>query len=187
MSNRRIVVFNTGSSSLKFAVYPLAEEAAPLLSGEVEGIGGSAHLKIGNDSQPVTAADPHAAMEVLTELPNGPLAGDIAAFGHRIVHGGPDLDRSVLIDDATLARIEAVSPLAPLHNPPALDVLMGLRRRFPGVPQVACFDTAFHRGHPAVADRFAIPDALYREGVRRYGFHGGAEFRRSSFRRMKSG
>ena len=96
-------------------------------------------------------------MEVLTELPDGPLAGDIAAFGHRIVHGGPDLDRSVLIDDATLARIEAVSPLVLLHNPPALDVLMGLRRRFPGVPQVACFDTAFHRGHPAVADRFAIP------------------------------
>jgi acetate kinase len=65
-----------------------------------------------------------------------------------------------------------VSPLAPLHNPPALDVLKGLQRRFPGVPHVACFDTAFHRGHPAVADRFAIPDGLYREGVRRYGFHG---------------
>ena len=143
-----------------------------MLSGEVEGIGGSAQLKIGGNSEPVTAADPHAAMEALAALPDGPLAGDIAAFGHRIVHGGPDLDRSVLIDDATLARIEAVSPLAPLHNPPALDVLKGLRRRFPGVPQVACFDTAFHRGHPAVADRFAIPDALYQEGVRRYGFHG---------------
>ena len=72
----------------------------------------------------------------------------------------------------TSRAIEAVSPLAPLHNPPALDVLKGLRKRFPGVPQVACFDTAFHRGHPAVADRFAIPDALYQEGVRRYGFHG---------------
>jgi acetate kinase len=171
-SNRRIVVFNTGSSSLKFAVYPLAEESAPLLSGEVEGIGGSARLTIGGDSKPVTAADPHAAMEALTALPDGPLAGDIAAFGHRIVHGGPDLDHSVLVDDAMLARIEAVSPLAPLHNPPALDVLKGLRRRFPGVPQAACFDTAFHRGHPAVADRFAIPDALYQQGVRRYGFHG---------------
>ena len=76
------------------------------------------------------------------------------------------------VDDATLARIEAVSPLAPLHNPPALDVLTGLRRRFPEVPQVACFDTAFHHGHPAVADRFAIPDELYQQGVRRYGFHG---------------
>ncbi len=171
-TNRRIVVFNTGSSSLKFAVYPLAEEAAPLLSGEVEGIGGSARLTIGGESRPVSAADPHAAMEALTALPDGPLAGDIAAFGHRIVHGGPDLDRSVLVDDVMLGRIEAVSPLAPLHNPPALDVLKGLRRRFPGTPQVACFDTAFHRGHPAVADRFAIPDALYQQGVRRYGFHG---------------
>jgi acetate kinase len=121
---------------------------------------------------PVAAADPHEAMKALEALPNGPVAGEIAAFGHRIVHGGPDLDHSVLVDEPTLARLEALSPLAPLHNPPALDVLKGLRARFPGVPHVACFDTAFHRGHPAVADRFAIPDALYHEGVRRYGFHG---------------
>jgi len=144
----------------------------------VEGIGNDAHLKVfGTDGQvthqgAVRAADPHAAMHVLADLQDGPLTGDVAAFGHRIVHGGPDLDHSVLVDDASLARIEAVSPLAPLHNPPALDVLKGLQRRFPGVPNVACFDTAFHRSHPAVADRFAIPDALYQEGVRRYGFHG---------------
>ncbi|HEY4041400.1 MAG TPA: acetate/propionate family kinase, partial [Rhodopila sp.] len=169
---RRIVVLNTGSSSLKFAVYTLTREAPALLSGEVEGIGGSARLTMAGKSIPVTAADPHAAMEALAALPDGPLTGTIAAFGHRIVHGGPDLNHAVMVDDAMLAQIEAVSPLAPLHNPPALDVLKGLRRRFPGVPQVACFDTAFHRGHPAVADRFAIPDALYRQGVRRYGFHG---------------
>jgi acetate kinase len=176
-TDRRVVVMNTGSSSLKFAVYPLAPEAPPLLSGVVDGIGGSAHMKITAGATTthegrVTAADPHAAMEGLAALPDGPLSGDIAAFGHRIVHGGPDLDRSILVDDETLEKIEAVSPLAPLHNPPALDVLKGLRKRFPGVPHVACFDTAFHRGHPAVADRFAIPDALYQQGVRRYGFHG---------------
>lgn len=174
-ADRRIVVLNTGSSSLKFAAYPLTPEAPSLLSGQVSGIGGQAHLKINGETShdgAITAADPHAAMQVLADLPDGPLSGDIAAFGHRIVHGGPDLDRSVLVDDAVLGRIEAISPLAPLHNPPALDVLKGLRKRFPGVPHVACFDTAFHRGHPAVADRFAIPDALYQEGVRRYGFHG---------------
>jgi acetate kinase len=96
----------------------------------------------------------------------------LAGFGHRVVHGGPDLDAPVLVDAATLARIEALEPLAPLHNPPAVAVLKALAERFPKLPQVACFDTAFHRGHPAVADRFAIPDELYQEGVRRYGFHG---------------
>jgi acetate kinase len=173
-TDRRIVVLNTGSSSLKFAVYTLEPEAPALLSGEVEGIGGSAHVTIAGRGDPVavSASDPHEAMEALAALADGPLSGDIVAFGHRIVHGGPDLEHSVLVDDATLAQIEAVSPLAPLHNPPALDVLKGLRKRFPGVPHVACFDTAFHRGHPAVADRFAIPDALYQQGVRRYGFHG---------------
>ena len=177
-ADRRIVVFNTGSSSLKFAVYPLTQEAPPLLSGAVDGIGTQAHMKIiGRDGRTthessVTAADPHAAMHALADLPDGPLSGTIAGFGHRIVHGGPDLDHAVLIDDATLAQIEAISPLAPLHNPPALDVLKGLQQRFPGIPHVVCFDTAFHRGHPAVADRFAIPDDLYQQGVRRYGFHG---------------
>jgi acetate kinase len=177
-ADRRIVVLNTGSSSLKFAVYPNQPEAPPLHSGEVDGIGKSAQLKINGPNGKTThesslsAADPHAAMQALADLPDGPLAGDIAAFGHRIVHGGPDLDHSIVIDDTSLAQLDALSPLAPLHNPPALDVLKGLRKRFPGVPHVACFDTAFHRGHPAVADRFAIPDELYQQGVRRYGFHG---------------
>lgn len=177
-TNRRIVVMNAGSSSLKFAVYPCTPEGRPLLSGAVEGVGGAAKLKIaGADGQTVheagvVAEDLHGAMLAVADAPSGPLSGDVAGFGHRIVHGGPDLTRAVLVDDACLAKIEMVSPLAPLHNPPALDVLKGLRARYPGVPHVACFDTAFHRGHPAVADHFAIPDALYQEGVRRYGFHG---------------
>lgn len=150
----------------------MTPEAPPLLYGEIEGIGNSAQLSMSGETRTITAGTPHEAMEALASLPDGPVTGDIAAFGHRIVHGGPDLKHSVLVDDASLAAIEAVSPLAPLHNPPALDVLKGLRKRFPGVPHVACFDTAFHRGHPAVADRFAIPDSLYHEGVRRYGFHG---------------
>ncbi len=181
-ADRRIVILNTGSSSLKFAVYPDQPEAPPILSGAVEGIGGQASLKIkraaggeqggqgGNTA--MTAATPSAALDALSAIADGPFSGELSGFGHRIVHGGPELDRAIRVDDATLRRIEAVSPLAPLHNPPALAVLKALLGRFPGVPHVACFDTAFHRGHPAVADRFAIPDALYQQGVRRYGFHG---------------
>ena len=76
-----------------------------------------------------------------------------------MVHGGPDFAAPVLIDDAVLAKLEALIPLAPLHQPNNLAPIAEARRRYPGTPQVACFDTAFHRGHPEVADRFAIPDA----------------------------
>jgi acetate kinase len=121
----------------------------------------------------VNTKDHAAALAALAELTDGPLAErGLVGFGHRVVHGGPDLDAPVVVDAPTLARIEALEPLAPLHNPPAVAVLKALAARFPNLPHVACFDTAFHRGHPAVADRFAIPDELYRDGVRRYGFHG---------------
>src|SRR5580704_13134261 len=106
-------------------------------------------------------------------MPEGPFdKRALVGFGRSVVHGGPDLAAPVLVDAATLGRIEALEPLAPLHNPPAVAVLKALAARFPKLPHVACFDTAFHRSHPAVADRFAIPDELYWEGVRRYGFHG---------------
>ena len=127
-----ICVLNAGSSTLKYAVYA-TEPALRRVAGATIA-GGS--------------------------LDEVPVPKDVAAFGHRVVHGGPDLAEPVVIDPATMARIEAVSPLAPLHNPPALAVIRTLGERFPGVKQVACFDTAFHRGHPAVADRFAIPVRL---------------------------
>ena len=117
---------------------------------------------------PLAARDHAEALAALGALPDSPLmAPGLAGFGHRVVHGGPALTAPVLVDAAALARIETVSPLAPLHNPPAIAVLKTLAARFPDLPQVACFDTAFHRGHPAVADRFAIPDTFYQEGVRR--------------------
>jgi acetate kinase len=178
MTQHRIFVLNAGSSSLKFAVYD-ANGFRRVQRGAVEGIGGSARLRVtdgaGRTTHDVTesAPDHDAALAILAGLPDTPLAeAGIAALGHRVVHGGPELARPVLVDAATLARIEAVSPLAPLHNPPAVAVLKAVAARFPSLPQIACFDTSFHRHHPAVADRFAIPDALYQEGVRRYGFHG---------------
>ena len=89
-----------------------------------------------------------------------------------MVHGGPDYSEPVVIDDAVLERLETFSPLAPLHQPNNLAPIRAVRARQPQLLQVACFDTAFHRGHPEVADRYALPEQLYAEGVRRYGFHG---------------
>jgi acetate kinase len=179
--DRRLCVLNAGSSSLKFGVYAIDGGLRQRQAGEVEGIGGSGEgrLRVTTaDGKPVheaalDAPDHATALDALAAVPDGPLAREgLVGFGHRVVHGGPDMTAPVVVDAATLARIEGLNPLAPLHNPPAVAVLRALGERFSGVMQVACFDTAFHRGHPAVADRFAIPDALYREGVRRYGFHG---------------
>ena len=94
------------------------------------------------------------------------------AVGHRVVHGGPDYDRPVLIDHGVVARLERFIALAPLHQPHNLAPIRSLLTNFPTLPQVACFDTAFHRTHDAVADYYAIPHQLHAEGVRRYGFHG---------------
>jgi acetate kinase len=94
------------------------------------------------------------------------------AVGHRVVHGGPDYDRPVLIDHGVVGRLERFVSLAPLHQPHNLAPIRSLLANFPALPQVACFDTAFHRTHDAVADHYAIPHQLHAEGVRRYGFHG---------------
>ena len=94
------------------------------------------------------------------------------AVGHRVVHGGPEYDGPVLIDHGVIARLERLSALAPLHQPHNLAPIRSILANFPSLPQVACFDTAFHRDHDDVADCYAIPRQLHEEGVRRYGFHG---------------
>lgn len=180
MQDRRLCVLNAGSSSLKFAVFGADDDALPRLqSGEIERIGSEGRMQITSSDgkvlhdRMVTTKDHAGALGLLAELPDGPLdRAGLIGFGHRVVHGGPDMAAPVLVDAGALSKIEALEPLAPLHNPPAVAVLKALSELFPGLPHVACFDTGFHRGHPPVADRFAIPDALYREGVRRYGFHG---------------
>jgi acetate kinase len=94
------------------------------------------------------------------------------AIGHRVVHGGPNYAEPTIVNPAVLNQLERLTPLAPLHQPHNLGLIRLIAARQPHLLQVACFDTAFHRGHADVADRYAIPEALYSEGVRRYGFHG---------------
>ena len=113
-----------------------------------------------------------AALDRIDAWLLGRLGSAPRAIGHRVVHGGPDFDAPILVDEAVLERLERLVPLAPLHQPNNLAPIRDIRARRPEMPQVACFDTAFHRGHPEVADRFAIADSWYQEGVRRYGFHG---------------
>jgi acetate kinase len=121
---------------------------------------------------PADVPDLPAAIAATRDFLSGLEGFDLVAIGHRVVHGGPDFDHAVLIDEEILERLATFQALAPLHQPNNLAPIrlaMGIN---PEVPQVACFDTAFHRGHPAVAETYAIPRALHEEGIRRYGFHG---------------
>ena len=178
-----ILVANAGSSSVKFQVFGI-EEGQPLkrqIKGIAEGIGThpKLHAKAAdgevlvdrvyrNEAMPdVPAALLTAGAWLRDELNIHPVA-----VGHRVVHGGPDFDQPVLVTEDVLHRLEKYIPLAPLHQPHNLAPIRTVMADLPGLPQVACFDTAFHRKHSAVADHYAIPEQFYAEGVRRYGFHG---------------
>ena len=178
-----ILVVNAGSSSVKFQIFGLSERGDPrrLIKGQIDGIGTQPRLRAaGQDGSQLVdkayaaseIADVAAAMTVAGEWLRQTQAIDLIAVGHRVVHGGPDYDHPILVDANVLARLERLSPLAPLHQPNNLAAIQALHVRRPELPQVACFDTAFHRTHKPVADRYAIPERYYREGVRRYGFHG---------------
>ncbi len=179
-----ILVLNAGSSSLKFSVYKVeaGDDMTLDSKGQVEGIGtrprflakSAAGEQLAEETYGTDAVAGHPeALERLAAWVIDRLGDtELVAVGHRVVHGGPDYAQPVLIDDAVLQGLEAFVPLAPLHQPHNLAAIRAVRAHRPELPQVACFDTAFHRGHPEVADRFALPDSLYQEGVRRYGFHG---------------
>lgn len=180
-----ILVVNAGSSSIKFQLFDIVGDAGGLdlsLKGQVEGIGSHPGL-VARDKQgrivaheTFSASDLPDARAALGHLGSWLRARHAGAFpvavGHRVVHGGPDFHTHVAVDDDVLAKLEVLVPLAPLHQPNNLLPIRAIRAMQPDVLQVACFDTAFHRGHPEVADRYAIPEQFYREGVRRYGFHG---------------
>jgi acetate kinase len=178
-----ILVLNAGSSSIKFSVYALRDELVSLDSkGQVEGIGGQprfvAHDANGSslrdDSFEIAGRDGHLqAMRKLGAWLRERLADDrLVAAGHRVVHGGVDYTAPVRIEPEVLAKLEALCPLAPLHQPHNLAAVRAVAAVDPDLPQVACFDTAFHRGHPTLADWYALPRRFYEKGIRRYGFHG---------------
>jgi acetate kinase len=178
-----ILVVNAGSSSVKFEVFA-ADRSAKLtrkIKGQMDGIGTRPRLRasgadgaslIDREYDVATIPDGSAAMQAAGAWLQEEQRIPPSAVGHRVLHGGPEYNSPVLINAEVLARLERYVPLAPLHQPHNLAPIRAILARFPELPQVACFDTAFHRGHAAVADHFAIPQQLYAEGVRRYGFHG---------------
>jgi acetate kinase len=179
-----ILVVNAGSSSLKFEVFDVGapDSLKRRLKGKVDGIGtrprffaqdagGTAAIDESYDPKKVKTL-PEALGIARTRLRDYFGGAVPSAVGHRVVHGGPTFTAPVLVDEATLAELKRFIPLAPLHQPNNLAPIQELLARSPEIPQIACFDTAFHRGHPELADRYAIPEELYAEGVRRYGFHG---------------
>ena len=178
-----ILVVNAGSSSVKFQVFAVDGDGGlqRQLKGQMDGIGSRPRLRatgakgdaLADRAYPIEAvADVSAALMVAGSWLRDELRITPMAVGHRVVHGGPDYDRPIPVDHGLVARLERYIALAPLHQPHNLAPIKSLLANFPTLPQVACFDTAFHRGHDGVADQYAIPYQLYEEGVRRYGFHG---------------
>lgn len=178
-----ILVVNAGSSSVKFQAFGIDGSAGltRLIKGQMDGIGSRPRLKA-EDGDKVPLVDREYGSDRVASVPDAiQEAGkwlrelhkfDLCAVGHRVVHGGPEYSQPMLIDGDVLVRLERYASLAPLHQPNNLAPIRALLESRPELPQVACFDTAFHRSHSAVADRYAIPDRFYDEGVRRYGFHG---------------
>lgn len=179
-----ILAVNAGSSTLKFAIYPLTDGQVEtsVLTGCIQGLepGGAPVLDWtfqGNKKNlqlPATTDDPfdqalRSLSELLTRKPSIP---DIQVIAHRVVHGGRDFSASVLVTEAVLTRLDRLNSLAPLHQPHNLQGIRAFQKAFATTPQVACFDTAFHATMPEVDYSFALPSSLTAQGVRRYGFHG---------------
>jgi acetate kinase len=181
--NEAIGVLNAGSSSIKFSLFEDETDGLSMrLRGQIESIGVAPRLTVRDAAgrrllerqwSATDGLDHASSLEFVTEylqgeLRNSPLAG----IGHRVVHGGLRYADPVLVDANVLAELESLQPLAPLHQPHNLAAIRLLLSRRPDLPQVACFDTAFHRGNPEIAQMFGLPFELHQRGIRRHGFHG---------------
>ncbi|MDB5570243.1 MAG: acetate kinase [Hyphomicrobiales bacterium] len=177
-----LVVLNSGSSSLKFQVLEAGREPACLFKGLFEGFPVNARLTIKDPTGAVVEearwgggvkfGHENALMHLVSWLRAHQEGRVLRAIGHRVVHGGEAYGGPVLVDDDVLRELDKLSPLAPLHQPHNLEPIRIVRRRLPDMPQVACFDTAFHRTQPEIATMFALPRDIRERGVRRFGFHG---------------
>lgn len=177
-----LLVANAGSSSIKFKLYNITDDGLTVnMSGMLDGVGSQPRL-LTKDAQGKVLLDHHYPVDEVTTPSQAEavfanwianhLETNIAIVGHRVVHGGLHYSGPALMDDQVLLALEGLVPLAPLHQPSNLGLIRLLQKLRPTLPQVACFDTAFHHGHDPLCDRFALPRALYDEGIRRYGFHG---------------
>jgi len=181
--NEAILVLNAGSSSIKFSLFVLrSEHLEPSVRGQIEGLftaprfiakdGGGKTVSEKSWGEGVTLGH-EGALDHLTQFLRGELEGLAPiGVGHRVVHGGLEYTRPARVDARVLGALEKFVPLAPLHQPHNLTPIRVLLARTPDLPQVACFDTSFHRTNPPISQRFAIPAALHDAGVQRYGFHG---------------
>jgi len=179
---RHVVTLNAGSSTIKFALFELDRgEPLALATGLVEMERNQRRMKVHKaNGKPIHEDGWSDGASFHAEALRRVLAWRLAAFpnanvvgaGHRVVHGGVHYNAPVLVTDDVLRHLETLVPLAPLHQPHNIAGILAAREAWPHVNQVACFDTAFHRGHPFVNDVFALPRKFYDEGVRRYGFHG---------------
>jgi acetate kinase len=178
-----LLILNAGSSSLKFSVFRDCDPPDLLLRGQLQALQTKPQFAAYNASGqvvdeyawPAGSNLPHQdAIEFLLDWGQRRQSGDLllAAVGHRVVHGGTKFLKPVRVDDSVLTDLDMLVPLAPLHQPHNLAAIRAISRHAPTLPQVACFDTSFHRTQPLVAQQFALPRELTAEGIQRYGFHG---------------
>lgn len=180
MKTKHMVIINSGSSSIKFAVYEFSPKLNKLLNGQVENITTSPVLKIYDSTDCLiknSTFNKNTSYEKFYELllsafESNEFNYDIVSVGHRIVHGGAEYQQPVLVTDKVVNNLKKYIPFAPLHQPYNIQAIECVKKLYPKVAQVACFDTAFHHTHPLICNLFGLPKALTDEGIRRYGFHG---------------